>query len=84
MSVEYRGEERKFVWIPSFAHLFFFFLFQVTRRHVLLKTKETAEVYLESTLNNTVVIVPAYFNVSQKAGHEGYRKDLRIEFSPDN
>ena len=33
---------------------------------VLLKMKETAEVYLGTTVNNAVVTVPAYFNDSQR------------------
>jgi molecular chaperone DnaK (HSP70) len=33
---------------------------------VLLKMKETAEAYLGTTINNTVVTVPAYFNCSQR------------------
>ena len=33
---------------------------------VLLKMKETAEAYLGTTVNNTVVTVPAYFNDSQR------------------
>jgi heat shock protein 1/8 len=33
---------------------------------VLLKTKETAEVYLGTTLKNAVVTVPAYFTDSQR------------------
>ena len=33
---------------------------------VLLKMKETAEVYLGTTVNNAVITVPAYFNDSQR------------------
>jgi molecular chaperone DnaK (HSP70) len=33
---------------------------------VLLKMKETAEAYLGTTINNSVVTVPAYFNDSQR------------------
>ena len=32
----------------------------------LLKIKETVEAYLGTTVNNTVVTVPAYFNNSQR------------------
>jgi hypothetical protein len=32
---------------------------------ILLKMKETAEAYLEGTITNAVVTVPAYFNESQ-------------------
>ncbi|XP_065210440.1 heat shock 70 kDa protein II-like isoform X2 [Planococcus citri] len=34
---------------------------------VLLKMKETAEAYLEKTVKNAVITVPAYFNDSQRA-----------------
>jgi molecular chaperone DnaK (HSP70) len=33
---------------------------------VLLKMKETAEAYLGTAINNSVVTVPAYFNDSQR------------------
>ena len=33
---------------------------------VLLKMKETVEVYLGTSINNTVITVPAYFNDSQR------------------
>jgi molecular chaperone DnaK (HSP70) len=32
---------------------------------VPLKMNETAEAYLSSTINNTVITIPAYFNDSQ-------------------
>ena len=60
--------------------IFFFFIPSHSKKS--LKTKETAEAYLESTVDNAVVIVPA--SSSQKAGHEGCKNDLRIEFSPVN
>ncbi|KAH6777713.1 heat shock cognate protein 70-1 [Perilla frutescens var. frutescens] len=51
--VTYKGEEKQFA--PE----------QISAM-VLTKMKETAEVYLGSTVKNAVVTVPAYFNDSQR------------------
>jgi L1 cell adhesion molecule like protein len=53
IKVEYRGEEKEFS--P-----------EEISSMVLLKMKETAESYLGTTINNSVVTVPAYFNDSQR------------------
>ena len=70
--VEYKGKEKEFVSNPSFAlriktDQFFPSQLEVTSSMVLLnlKMKETAEAYLGTTINNSVVTVLAYFNNSQ-------------------
>jgi molecular chaperone DnaK (HSP70) len=54
---------------------------------VLLKMKETAEAYLDSTINNAVVTIPAYFNdlqcqVTRDAGMISGMNVLRIINKP--
>ena len=46
---------------------------------VLIKMKETAESYLNTTVQNAVVTVPAYFNDSQRQVNY-YRYSLSFQF----
>jgi heat shock protein 1/8 len=70
--VKYRGEEKEFVGIPCFCINKADYLFfqrkspEEISSMVLLKMKETAETYLGTTITNSVVTVPAYFNNSQR------------------
>ena len=51
--VHYKGEEKQFTAEEISAM-------------VLAKMKETAEVYLETTIKQAVITVPVYFNNSQR------------------
>ena len=53
IQIQYRGEEKQFT--P-----------EEVSAMILVKMKETAEAYLETTVTNAVVTVPAYFNDSQR------------------
>jgi molecular chaperone DnaK len=44
---------------------------------ILRKMKKTAEDYLGETVTEAVITVPAYFNDSQRQGHQGRRPDRR-------
>ncbi|XP_073468553.1 heat shock 70 kDa protein-like [Aquarana catesbeiana] len=61
VKVEYKGEEKTFAPVEISSM-------------VLLKMKETAEVYLGHPVRNAVITVPAYFNDSQRQA----TKDARV------
>ena len=71
VEVEYRGEKETFVSLRTFAvcfHIALSIIFldpQEISSMIVVETRETAEAYLGTAVEDAAVTVPAYFNDSQ-------------------